>query len=183
MRLLAAAAIAVSLFLAACASRDAATAFPETPDPAGARRLAGDWVFAMNSGDREIDGKLHFAYDGTFVSGTFTEVGSDARPISDVRVSRDRVAWKVEVGRATEAFTGALDSDGSLDGQMTVARNHGSPGDGEEPAPESQRPPGGHGSGGGHGRHGGAGAGHRSGARTSAKWTAVPAARAGADSK
>jgi uncharacterized membrane protein YgcG len=177
-------AIPVFLLLSACASRDAAIAFPETPDPAGARRLEGDWILAMKTGDREIDAKLHFAYDGTFVSGSFTEVGSNARPISDVRVSRDRMAWKIDRGRDVQEFSGSLDRDGSLSGQMTIARNHGSTGDGEEPAPASGRSSGGHGSGGGHGRHGGAGGGgRRSTARAPAKWTAVPAAKAGADSK
>jgi len=177
----AAGAIPVLLLLAACASREAATAFSETPDPAGARRIEGDWILAMKTVDREVDGKLHFAYDGTFVSGSFTEVGRDARPISDVRVSRNRVAWKIDGGRDVEEFSGSLASDGSLSGQMTIARRPASPGDGKEPAPEGEHP--GHGAGGGRGRRGASGGGHGGDPRTAAEWSAVPAPRPGADSK
>jgi hypothetical protein len=181
--LAAAASLGFLVLISGCASRDAATGFPETPDPAAARRLAGDWVFTMKTADREIDGRLHFSYDGSFVSGSFTEMGGDVREISDVRVSKDRMAWKIAGDRATEQLTGSFSGDGSLSGQMTLVRKHESGDEGNEQAPQDGGSRGGYGHGGGHGRHGGGGGAHRSGERSPAKWTAVPAPKAGGDSK
>jgi hypothetical protein len=171
-------------FLSECASTEKRQPFPDNPDPAGARRLAGDWIFAMKGNDREIDGKLHFAYDGSFVTGSFTEIGGEAQPLSDIRVSKDAMAWKLAGERSVELLAGSFAEDGTLSGTMTRVRKHdeGS-GSGDErsgtPGDASSSGYGGHG---GHGRHGGGG--HRSGGGEghAVKWTAVPAPKA-ADEK
>ena len=170
------------LVLGACASsdarRDARDPFPETPDPAGARRLAGDWVFSMKVADHEIDGKLHFSYDGTFLAGSFTDMSGVVLPLADIRASKDRMAWKLADDRGTEQLAGSFAGDGTLSGTMTrVRRRESKPqgdasGEGDTPPDE---PPRGHGGGRHHG--GGGHGGGRSGGASSAKWSAVPAAK------
>jgi hypothetical protein len=168
------------LVIAACASRDARGPFPDTPDPAGARRLAGDWVFAMKVADHEIDGKLHFAYDGTYVTGSFTDMSGAVRQVTEIQASKDRVAWKLADDHGAEQLTGSFSDDGTLSGTMTRSRKRDSEGEGETSGgsenPAGEQPRGGYGHGGGH-HHGGGGHG---GGRSSgnAKWSAVPAAKA-----
>ncbi len=118
MKVFAAAAfLGLLVLLPGCASRDANSSLPETPDPAGARRLAaGDWVFTMKVGDREIDGKLHFSYDSSLLTGSLTDIGGGVRELSDIRVSKDRVAWKIAEDRTTEQIKGSFAEDGSLSG-------------------------------------------------------------------
>lgn len=186
----AAAALAGLLLIAACASRDARRnardPFPDPPDPAGARRLAGDWVFAMKAADHEINGKLHFSYDGTFVTGTFTDMAGTVRPLAEIRASKDRMAWKLADDRGAELFIGSFADDGTLSGAMTRVRKGdsqssddqgGDSGSGSD-TPPAEQPPGGRGHGGGHHRGGGSHGGTRS--RGSAKWSAVPAPKADA---
>lgn len=182
MKKSAAAALALSIFLAACASRDAGGPFPDTPDPAGARRLARDWVFTMKDGDHEIDGKLHFSYDGTYLMGTFTDMGGAARQLTEIRASKDRVAWKLADERAAELLTGAFAEDGTLSGTMTRIRKTESEGEGNggggSAGPAGEQPRDGYGHGGGH-HHGGGHGGGRSRGNASAKWSAVPAPKEG----
>ena len=168
------------LVFAACASDDASRReLPKGVDPAGARRLAGDWIFAMKAPEREIDGRLRFSWDGSILTGSFTEIGNDAREISDVRVSRDRLAWSIDGERSRQQFEGAFEPDGTLSGKMTRVRNRDAasePSDAGEGAPPDSGSGGGYGRGGGRGHHGG---GHRSrgGGTSPAKWTAIPAPR------
>jgi len=174
------------LLLTACASQPpvkAARSLPETPDPAGAKRLSGDWVFAMKVGERDVDGKLRFTYDGCAVAGSFTATGGESTALVDIRVSKDEVAWTIPGDRGTEVLTGAFASDGTLSGKMTFVRKHASgeasdggasPGEG---GASGESPGNGYGGGGGghHGRHGARGSGNRSGGSRTATWTAVPA--------
>lgn len=165
------------IVLAACASDDASRKLPKGVDPAGAKRLAGDWVLALKAPEREIDGRLRISWDGSILSGSFTEIGNDPRELSDIRVSKDRFAWSIAGDRATQQFSGGFETDGTLSGKMTRVRNRNSAGSegsdsGEAPPPDS-------GSGGGYGRgggrHHGGGRGSRGNTASPAKWTAVPA--------
>ncbi|MGH9443681.1 MAG: hypothetical protein ACRD16_15565 [Thermoanaerobaculia bacterium] len=174
-----------------CASTEREKSLPDTPDPSGARRLARDWIFTMKAGPREIDGKLHFSYDGSFVTGSFTEIGGEVRRLSDIRVSKDRMVWKIDDGRGVEQLTGSFSEDGTLTGTMTRARkkeaesatdegNEGSAEGGSQegmPGGEGSR---GYGRGGNRGRHGGGHGGGENRQRSSATWTAVPAPKADA---
>jgi hypothetical protein len=186
----AAAILAGLLLVPACASRDtrrnARDPFPDTPDPAGARRLAGDWVFAMKTADHEIDGKLHFSYDGAFLTGAFTDMAGTVRQLAEIRTSKDRMAWKLPDDRGAEQFIGSFGDDGTLSGAMTRVRKRdsqssddqgGDSGSGSD-NPPAEQPQGGHGHGGGHHRGGGSHGGTRSSG--SAKWSAVPAPKADA---
>ena len=189
-KLSAAAGLAVFLLIPACASRDtrrnARDPFPDTPDPAGARRLAGDWVFTMKTADHEIDGKLHFSYDGTFLAGTFTDMAGTVRQLAEIRASKDRMAWKLADDRGAELFAGSFADDGTLSGAMTRIRkrdsqssdDQGSDSSGGSDNPPADQPQGGRGHGGGHHRGGGSHGGTRSSG--GAKWSAVPAPKADA---
>jgi hypothetical protein len=184
MKLFAAGSV-LCLLLSACASQgpvETARSLPETPDPAGAKKLSGEWVFAMKVGDRDVDGKLHFSYDGASVAGSFMATGGESIELADIRVSKNEVAWTIPGERGTEVLTGAFASDGTLSGKMSFERK---PGGGEPPndggsAGEGRgadgQAPGGYGSGGGrHGHHGGAGGAHRGGGSRTGTWTALPA--------
>ena len=179
-----------------CASTDTtktARSLPETPDPATAKRIAGDWVYAMKSGDREVDGKLHFAWDGTTVSGNFTGLGGKPTDLADVRVWKDQVAWTIPGDRGTQMIVGEFQKDGTLAGKTSFARKarSGEGGDSTE-SPDSGEGGsqggnggtsggyggggGGYGGGGGHhggGRHGGSRGGSH-GQSPSGTWSAVP---------
>jgi hypothetical protein len=173
------------LLLSACASQQpvkAARSLPATPDPAGAKKLSGDWVFAMKVGDRDVDGKLHFTDDGGAVAGSFTATGGESIDLADIRVSKDEFAWTIPGDRGTEVLTGAFASDGTLSGKMTFVRKHssGEPSGGGsegEGGAGGESPGSGYGGGGGghHGHHGARGSGNRSGGSRTATWTAVPA--------
>ena len=166
-----------------CASTDTtktARSLPETPDPATANRIAGDWVYAMKNGDREVDGKLHFAWDGTTVSGSFTGLGGKPTDLADLRVWKDQVAWTIPGDRGTQVIVGEFQKDGTLSGKTSFARKARN-GEGES-TPDSGGSEGGSqggygGGGGGHhgggGRHGGSrGASHSQ--SPSGTWSAVP---------
>jgi len=193
MRNLRAAAVLSLFLLPACASQEpvkTARSLPETPDPAGAKRLSGDWVFAMKVGDRDVDGRLHFTWDRGAVAGSFTATGGETTELADIRVSKDEFAWTIPGERGTEVLTGAFASDGTLSGRMTFVRKHasGGPPEGRESsdagAAGGEARGGGNGGGGGrHGHHGGRGGSARNGGSRTATWTAVPAPRdSGADS-
>jgi hypothetical protein len=185
MRILPAAAILPLFLISACATQEpvkTAKVLPETPDPAGAKRLAGDWVFAMKIGDREVDGKLRFSYDGRAVAGSFTTLDGNASELADIRVSKDQFAWTIPGDRGTEVLTGGFASDGTLSGKMAFVRrtrNANPEGGGSSEGgggSTGEGSGGGYGGGSGGGRHGHHGGGSRqnSGGRT-ATWTAVPA--------
>ncbi len=184
MKFSAAAVILPLLLIPACATQEpvkTARSLPETPDPGGAKKLTGEWVFAMKVGDREVDGKLHFTYEGGSVAGSFTGTGGESTELADIRVSKDEFAWTIPGDRETEVLTGAFASDGTLSGKMALIRKQasgqspdggGSSGEGGGTGGQS---PSGYGSGGGrHGHHGGGG-GHRGNGSRTATWTAVPA--------
>jgi hypothetical protein len=185
MRIFPAVAILPLLLISACATQEpvkTAKALPETPDPAGAKRLSGDWVFAMKTGDREVDGKLHFSYDGRAVAGSFTAIDGNASELTDIRVSKDQFAWTIPGDRGTEILTGGFATDGTLSGRMAFIRKtrEGSPEGGGSSdgggGSSGEGSGGGYGGGSGGGRHGHHGGGsRRSGASRSSTWTAVPA--------
>ncbi|HET7452790.1 MAG TPA: hypothetical protein VFL12_08625 [Thermoanaerobaculia bacterium] len=176
-----------------CASTDTtktARSLPETPDPATAKRIAGDWVYAMKNGDHEVDGKLHFAWDGTTVSGNFTGLGGKPTDLADIRVWKDQVAWAIPGDRGTQVIVGEFQKDGTLAGKTRFARKtrNGEGGDSTEPdnGGSGDGSQGGSG-GGGSGGYVGGGGGHHEGGRRhggsrggshgqspSGTWSAVP---------
>jgi hypothetical protein len=176
-----------------CASTDTtktARSLPETPDPATAKRISGDWVYAMKNGDHEVDGKLHFTWDGTTISGSFTGLGGKPTDLADIRVSKDEVAWTIPGDRGAQVVVGEFQKDGTLAGKTSFARKsgtgesgagEGSSGSGDDGTGSGSRGGygggggGGYGGGGGHhgGRHGGQG-GSRGNRSPSGTWSAVP---------
>jgi hypothetical protein len=139
-------------------------------DPAAARALSGTWVFHMETGDHETDGKLRFTFDGFSVSGAFIGQDDEEKHLSNIQVAGGKVSWEMDGPRGTSRALGKTDQD-TMKGTL-------------KPLPkdsDSSGGSGGSGSGGGSGGYGGGrgggrhshGGGSHGNATRSTSWTAT----------
>jgi hypothetical protein len=126
----------------------------------------------MTTGEREIDGRLEFLFDGGELSGRLIESDGSKHPLSAARIEKGKITFTLEEGQIRDVATGAVHGD-TMSGTARIERN----------APEDRS--GDDGSGGGERERGGfsggfGGRGHRSGRHGDARrpppritWSAV----------
>ncbi len=105
-------AVTVLLVCARCASVPSA----DSIDKSSASGIAGEWGIQMKEGGHNVEGTLHFSFDGTAVVGSYLGPDGESRELENVRVTDGKIYWQME------QKTGSMTARGAINGTIMTGK-------------------------------------------------------------